>query len=223
MRRVARMRFAEDGEPPSATSAVMTRLFDLLLVGGYLACFVLTYLLIADKPAEQAPPPPPPVVEEAVVVEDTPVETPPAAPTPTPEPPNKDLLEAMTKYVNLINQERYTSALTMRADDNIPSMERMKKTKKMTLLEIESYPRLRRDRGSVYVKLAIEKDSGELSWQGRIDWEKRGNRWVTVKWNSSASTPTATVAPPTPTPALPELTTPTPEPTPSGYDFSFSE
>lgn len=191
---MSKFRFAEDGGSPGGVSAVLTRLFDALLVGGYVACLVLTVMLLRGGNAPVAPSVPAAVSETPAPVETTPAgevsPTPAPPPAPTPE-TSGDLVEAMRRYVHLINAEEYSAALRMRGDDNIPTLDRMKQTNKMTLLACDPYPRVSRREGSVFIELMIEKQNKTSTWKGRIDWELRGERWVTVKWDSSAPPPSA--------------------------------
>ncbi|HPQ71714.1 MAG TPA: hypothetical protein PKW95_21495 [bacterium] len=191
---MSKFRFAEDGGSPGGVSAVLTRLFDALLIGGYLACLVLTVMLLRGDHAPVAPPVPAAVSETPAPAEQPPAgeisPTPAPPPTPTPE-TSGDLVEAMRRYVHLINAEEYSAALRMRGDDNIPTLDRMKQTNKMTLLACDPYPRVSRREGSVFIELMIEKQNKTSTWKGRIDWELRHDRWVTVKWDSSAPPPSA--------------------------------
>jgi len=202
---MSKFRFAEDGGSPGGVSAVLTRLFDALLVGGYLACLVLTILLLRGDHTPVALPAPVAVGETPAPIEQTPAGEVSPAPAPPPSAPtpetNGDLIEAMRRYVHLINAEEFSAALRMRADDNIPTLDKMKQTNKMTLLACDPYPRVSRRQGSVFVELMIEKQNKTSTWKGRIDWEQRDDRWVTVKWDGSAPPPSA--PPPSAPPVAP--------------------
>lgn len=188
---MSKFRFAEDGGSPGGVSAVLTRLFDALLIGGYIACLVLTIMLFSGERSAATP-------TEPIATQKTPAPTAAAvepSPTPTPE-TSQDLVDAMRRYVHLVNAEQYVAAIRIRADDAIPTLDRMKQTNKMTLLNVEPYPRVSRRNGSVFVELMIEKQNKTSTWKGRIDWEQRGKRWVTIKWDSSAPPPsTPPIAP----------------------------
>ena len=155
----------------------------------------------------------------------------PGAPTPDPTSAveGQDLINAMKTYVAAINAQQYGKAMAMRADHDVPTLDKLKKIKRMEATAIQPYPRIARDKGSLYVELTIEKvDAPEVKWKGRIDWERRGGRWMMVKWDSKAKPPTvegASVAPqpaatpkpaasPTPKPAASPTPKPTPSPTP---------
>jgi len=215
---MARMRFAKHDVSAGGMSKASARIFDLLLVVGYIACIVFTYLLVTRDAGTVVAPPP---VESAEVSPEAKGKdmAPPTEmrPTPTPPPVSADLIEAMELYVAYINEKKYTAAINMRADDNIPTIDRMKKTQGISLISATPYPRVHRERGSIYVVLEIQRQGGDASWSGRVDWEQRGTRWVTTKWDSSADPPMVAnetsypVGNPDMAPAQEE---PTPEPTP---------
>jgi hypothetical protein len=210
---MSRKSIFEMKSPRRSRTTALTWLFDLLLLGGYAACGLLTYFLFlngaAAQHARQATPLPvetaaPPGFEAPVPPpSEAPVEPaappPPAAPAPSeaaPAPPlepgGKDLTAAMNAYVLAINKGKYADARAMRADPNIPSLEGLKKTKAMKLLAVVAYPRISRTQGSIWVKLKIDKSAGKpVYWRGRIDWESRNGRWMTVKWDSQAVAPDA--------------------------------
>ncbi len=251
---MTRYQFPDAGEPASLASTVMTRLFDLLLVGGYVACIILTYLLIARPGASTTVAAATPVAVTNTAA--TPAATQTAATTtPTPETTpttsvteGQDLIAAMKAYLLAINSGDYSKAVAMRADPDVPQIEKLKKIKSIKASALVPYPRIARDRGSLYVELTIEKADATTKWKGRIDWEKRGNKWVMVKWDSKAQKPGAAdaeatpgpEASPTPKPAASPTPKPTASPTPKpaavpaaqasptpkppddSYDFSFS-
>jgi hypothetical protein len=204
---MSRKSMFEAESPHQFRTATLTRLFDLLLVAGYLACGILTYVLFTGDSAPPNPPPtaaPTPVVvaaasptPEAVVVAGSlptpapfdPVAPPPEATPATAKPASEDLLAAMSDYVNFINQGDVSAARAMRADPNAPPTDKLKQVKSMTLKSIVAYPRISRTKGSVYVEISSDKGGPPQTWKGRVDWEKKGNQWVTVNWDSAAAKP----------------------------------
>lgn len=203
---MSRKSMFEAQSPHQFRTTTLTRLFDLLLVAGYIACGVLTYVLFTGDRDTPTPPPaasPTPVVvaaasptpEPVVVGGSSPTPTPfdPVAPTPetaaAAKPASEDLLAAMSDYVNYINQGDIDQARAMRADPSVPSTDKLKQVKSMTLKSIVAYPRISRTKGSVYVEISLDKGGAPQTWKGRVDWEKKGNAWVTVNWDGSAAKP----------------------------------
>lgn len=181
----------ETGSPLRIRNATLTRLFDLLLVGGYIVCLLLTRSLFFGAPSAPAP--------DAAVGQETP-ELPAVEPgtmpatDKTPAPPadasTNDLVEAMLTYIDLINGELYEEAQNMRDDPDLPSLEKLSSTKKMELVSFALYPRRERDKGALWVELKATRATGEVStFTGRVDWEKRDGNWVTTSWDSSAPKP----------------------------------
>jgi hypothetical protein len=193
----------------------LTRLFDLLLVGGYIACGFLTYFLFLSGSAANETPRRPtdaqllaaagaPVDSTPLGVAATPapsatptpgaeiVATPIPVPTPPPAPAasaDKELLQAMEAYVKALNDGEAAKARGMRADPNVPLLEEMKKVKAVELLAATPYPRIHRDKGSIWVHLKIDKAGKIVAFKGRVDWELRDDRWVTTNWDSKAAAP----------------------------------
>jgi hypothetical protein len=207
---MSRKSMFEMQSPRSSRTMALTRLFDLLLLGGYIACGLLTYYLLMNgalakqaRQSAQAAPAAPAIAAEAPAAEAPEAEAPAASPaaaaaTPPPsteppappiEPGGKDLTAAMNAYVQAVNKGEYVKARAMRADPNVPSVDGLRKTKAMKLVSVVAYPRISRTQGSIYVKLRIEKGGKPLIWKGRIDWENRTGKWVTVKWDSQAASP----------------------------------
>lgn len=191
---MSRKSIFEPERPGATRSKIVTRVFDLLLVGGYVICAVLTYYLFFDeaivKRVEAQRAAAPSVAQE---------EASPASVAPTPElepttptvrpPVSEDLLIAMSTYVSHINGGQSAEARAMRADQSVPSLENFKKVASMEMLTVVPYPRLSRTKGSVYVELRITKENRTTTWRGRVDWELRDDHWVTTDWDSSAKTP----------------------------------
>ena len=161
----------------------------------FLVVFLVAWLLVA-RPSHYAPvttaKPKPGAHAQAA----TPATMPQTAATPAPEGEStgagaegQDLIDAMNNYLTLINGQEYAQAVAMRADHDVPSLDKLKKIKHMAAASIRPYPRISRDRGSLYVELAIEKVDAKQVWKGRIDWEKRGAKWVMVKWDSHGQPP----------------------------------
>lgn len=208
---MSRKSIFETEAPHQFRTNTLTRLFDLLLFAGALACTVLTVFLFTGNRSATPPPSPTPVAvaaatptPEPVVVagsSPTPDESPAATPEVTPEatpeatppakPASEDLLAAMSDYVNFVNQGDAAKARAMRADPNAPPTEKLRQVKSMTLASIAPYPRISRTKGSVYVVIKLDKGGPEQTWKGRIDWEKKGSQWVTVNWDSAAAKPSA--------------------------------
>ncbi|MDP8223030.1 MAG: hypothetical protein P9L99_06705 [Candidatus Lernaella stagnicola] len=191
---MSRKSIFESRSPGERRNRLMTYLFDLLLASGYLTCAVLTYFLFFSDQLDRPRAAPPPATPTPVVAEVSPgptPATPESSPTPAaPELPiSEDLIVAMTAYVNAVDQGQVSQARAMRADSSVPSVENMKQVSKMELLTLVSYPRLSRSRGAVYVKLRITKNKRAIVWKGRIDWERRGEQWVTTNWDSAAPAP----------------------------------
>ncbi len=184
---MSRKSIFEPERPGARRSAIMTGLFDSLLVGGFITCAILTYFLFFSDRT------PPPAAQTPVAKVATPETAPTPEPTPTPEPVrppvSEDLLIAMSRYVTHIAKGECVKARAMRADPAIPSLENMKRVTKMEMLTIMPYPRVSRSKGAVYVELKITKDAAAYPWKGRIQWEQRDGKWVTTDWNSSAQVP----------------------------------
>jgi hypothetical protein len=184
----------EPEHPGARRSAVMTRIFDLLLVGGYLTCAVLTYMLFFEDTLpspERLAAARAPVVATAPTATPAPTVDPETTPTPEPvKPPvSKDLIVATSEYVEAVSTGQIGKARAMRGDPSVPSVENMKRVTKMEMLTIVPYPRLGRSKGSVYVELRITKDQRTYTWRGRIDWERRQGKWMTTDWDSTAAAP----------------------------------
>jgi len=185
---MSRMRFVDEGPPPTIGKVVLTRLFDLLLLCGYVACLLLTYSFFASlnhHPPESKKP------AVAARTKSAPPPSPALTPTPPPLPTSQDLIEAMHRYANLINDKKYTEALAMRADNSIPVVDTLKSVTHFEVVSVKPYPRVKRDQGSIYVELKVERGKNIKTWKGRVDWEQRGERWVTTNWDGAALTPGA--------------------------------
>jgi len=181
----------EAGSPLRIRNATLTRLFDLLLIGGYLVCILLTRSLLFGPPSEAVDgavlqdTPEPPVATPASSPETT------ATPAATPEATgSNDLVEAMTTYIELINDGFLPEAQGMRRDPDLPSLEKLASTEKMELVSFAFYPRRERDKGALWVEIKATRDTGEVdTFTGRVDWEQQDGKWVTTMWDSKAAKP----------------------------------